>query len=127
PRPRAQRLLHALAPYLRRPGITYGTFAFLWLVLLLWQPTVQFGRTYTVVGLLVLSAVGMEAIRRIAERRYPDAQPVAIGVWLSDTWATFTERDQRADLSQLATLAELHEAGKLTDEEFATAKQKVLA
>lgn len=135
PGSRAQLVLHWLAPYLRRPVLTYGTFLVLWLLLLLWSPTVQLRRGSSLVLLFVLSAVGIEVLRRIAHRRYPDAEAAGFGVWwghLRDSWSAHRPAAAPApatgpDIAQLESLSRLHDAGKLTDEEFTSLKARVLA
>lgn len=130
PGPRARVALHWLAPYLRRPGIAYGTFALAWLILLLWGPTVQFHRPPTVLLLFVLSAVGLEVLRRIAHRRHPEAEPAGFGVWWAHLRGSFGPRTPAPggpDIAQLETLSRLHDTGKLTDEEFSSAKARLLA
>ena len=136
---RAQESLHWLAPYLRRPGLTYGSFAGVWLVLLLWQPTVEFGRIRGLLLMLVLSAAGVEVVRRIAARRYPGAEARSFAEWLAVMRASLEHLWARAPhhaaggsggetvTAQLRSLALLHEAGQLSDAEFAAAKQRVLA
>ena len=70
---RAESSLRALRPYLGRADLTYGAFALLWLLLLWWSPTVHFRRPLDLILMLVLSGVGLEALRRIAARRSVDA------------------------------------------------------
>jgi Short C-terminal domain len=134
PGSRAQLALHWLAPYLRRPILAYGTFLVLWLLLLLWSPTVQFRRGPSLVLLFVLSAVGVEALRRIAHRRYPGAEAAGFGVWwghLRDSWSAHRPAPAPSaagpDIAQLESLSRLHDAGKLTDEEFTSLKARLLA
>jgi hypothetical protein len=151
PRERAQVALRWLAPYLRRPVLTYGVFGLTWLLLLLWGPTVQFRRPRYVLIMLVLGAVGLEVLRRLARRRHPNVEPTSIGASLEQWWASFRSSRETApvqqsraveapeppavapsvpavtDAQQLETLAALYDAGKLTDEEFSIAKKRVLA
>jgi hypothetical protein len=139
PRERARVALRWLAPYLARPVLTYGVYALIWLILLVWGPTVQFRRPLYIVLMLVLSAAGLELLRRLARRRYPNVEPTSIGLSLEEWWASFsrsretvppeTERavEPSTEATQLESLAALHEAGKLTDDEFSKAKQRVLA
>lgn len=135
PGSRAQLALHWLAPYLRRPLLAYGTFLVLWLLLLLWGPTVQFHRGTTILLLFVLSAVGVEVLRRIAHRRYPEAEAAGFGVWwahLRDSVAAHRPSPAPApsagiDIAQLESLSQLHDTGKLTDEEFTSLKARLLA
>ena len=153
PRTRAQIALRWLAPYLRRPVPVYGIFVLLWLLLLLWGPTVQFHRPFYILLMVVFSAIGVEVVRRIAARRYPGAEATHLGTWALEWWAGLRYRLEQmsdaavapagarpaavavpaavpapaaGDASELERLAALHDGGKLTDEEFAAAKRRVL-
>jgi hypothetical protein len=144
PRERAQLALRSLAPYLRRPVLAYGIYGLVWLLLLFWGPTVQFRRPRYIVVLFVLGAVGLEILRRLAQRRHPKVEPTGIGAALEEWWASFSSSRRKApeptagptpvaplapavtEAAQLESLAALHDAGKLTDEEFSTAKKRVL-
>jgi len=135
---RAQETLHWLAPHLRRPGLTYAAFVVAWILLLLWRPTVEFGRARGILLMLVLSAAGVEIVRRIAARRYPDAEARSFGEWLAGMRTSLEHLWARAPhhaaggggetvSAQLQSLALLHESGQLSDAEFTAAKQRVLA
>ncbi len=134
PGPRATAARRALAPSLRRPEVAFGTAAVLYLLLLLWQPTPQFGRWLWVLVFAVLAAIGVEVLRRQAVRDFPDAVAVegfgdlwdSAGGWLrerrgKDAAAATTSADE------LERLAALHAGGALSDEEFAAAKAALLA
>ncbi len=133
PGSRAQLALHWLAPYLRRPILAYGTFLLFWLLLLLWAPTVQFRRGPSLLLLFLLSAAGVEVLRRIAQRRYPDAEAAGFGVWwghLRDSMSAHRPARPAGpglDIGELESLSRLHDAGKLTDEEFTSLKARLLA
>jgi hypothetical protein len=109
----------------------------------------DFTRLLVVVLIAVLGAMWIELMRRQTLREFPDASGTA---FLSDTWDRVTAwwAEQRAAAkerkaapvvvaaaapapapatdvaSRLAALAELHASGALTDEEYASAKQRVL-
>ena len=60
-----------LAPSLRRPGLTYGIAALLFVLLVLWGPISYVQRPLTLLAFAVLAALGVEALRRIAARDVP--------------------------------------------------------
>jgi hypothetical protein len=149
---RASASRRALAPYLRRPELAFGAYAVVVLILLWWGPTYQWRSWLTVLVMIVLGAMGMEAVRRVTATEHPDA--VATDVWAGvkarlDAWSaslrdTGTAREVRGseprepapapaprtpvELSeQLEAIAALHARGALTDDEFAAAKAKLLA
>ena len=99
--------------------------------------------------LVALGATWIELTRRQTLREFPDAQGTA---FFADTWERVSSwwEEQRAAASasrhaspapprrsacgtatdvasRLAALAELHAKGELTDEEYASAKARVLA
>jgi hypothetical protein len=64
----------ALAPYLREPAIAYGALAvILAVVVLWWAPTPAMHNPVTALLLVVLSAVGLEGLRRQSAREFPAA------------------------------------------------------
>ncbi len=134
PGSRATGARRALAPSLRRPEVAFGTTAVLYLLLLLWQPTPQFGRWLWVVVFAVLAGIGVEVLRRQAVRDFPDAVAVE---GFGDVWDSAGDwlRGRRgkdaapvtASAGELERLAALHAGGALSDEEFAAAKAALLA
>jgi putative oligomerization/nucleic acid binding protein len=119
--------------------------AILGLVLLFTAEVVDFTRLLVVVVLVALGAAWIELMRRQTLREFPDAHGAA---FFEDTWERVTAwwDEQRAaakapkaasapapaptasDIaSRLTTLADLHAKGELTDEEYASAKARVLA
>ena len=67
-----------LAPYLQRPGLTYGVGAGVFLLLVLWGPISYVQRPLTLLAFAILAALGIEALRRQAGRelaRSPGAAP----------------------------------------------------
>lgn len=119
----------ALAGYLRRPGIAYGALVLAYLVLLWWQPTPQFGYARNVLIFFGLALVGMEALRRQTAREFPDAEPASLFAGLGrGTLATArARRAPHGPTSELERLAALHTSGALNDQEFAAAKDRLLA
>jgi hypothetical protein len=68
-----------LAPYLQRPGLTYGVGALVFFLLVLWGPISYVQRPLTLLAFAVLAALGIEALRRQAARESsgaPAAAPV---------------------------------------------------
>jgi Short C-terminal domain len=142
----ARRALTArgwLAPALQNRAWSYVALAIVALVMLFSAPVLDFTRLLVVVLIAVLGATWIELTRRQTLREFPDADGTA---FLSDTWDHVTAwwDEQRAaakepkapavqpapatDIaSRLASLAELHAKGELTDEEYASAKARVLA
>ena len=132
PRHRAEQTLHWLAPYFRRPALVYAVFATVWVLLLLWAPTVEFRRARYLLLMVVLSAAGTEIVRRIAVARYPDAVPLGFGHWVAGLRESFAHRMPHHEApvpvaTQLEGLARLHTSGQLTDAEYAAAKEHVFA
>ncbi len=137
PATRAAGVRNVLAPWLRRPELAFGAAALLYLLLLLWQPTPQFGRLLWVLVFAVLGAVGVELLRRQTAREFPDA--VAVD-WVGaareryDTWQEGRQARAAAQApaatvgpsAELERLAALHASGDLTDEEYSAAKAALL-
>jgi hypothetical protein len=127
PRPRATSARHALAPYLRRPEVAYGTLVVGYLLLLWWRPTPQFGFLLTVVVWFVLALVGLEALRRQTAREFPDAEPRHLSEAFRPLVDRLEER-RRTDSAtgELERLAELRRQGLLDEDEFKSAKARLL-
>jgi hypothetical protein len=131
-----------LAPGLQSRVWAYVVLAILALVLLFTAQVLDFTRLLVVALLGALGATWIELTRRQTLREFPDA---AGSAFLADTWARvsdwwdeqragsaaarpFVEAPSTTDVAaRLASLAELHTTGELTDEEYASAKARVLA
>lgn len=130
-----------LAPGLRSRVWAYVVLGVLTLIMLLTAQVTDFARLLVVAVLVALGATWIELTRRQALVEFPDAQS---STFLVDTWAQVAswwekqrapsaarpavEAPPAADLTvRLASLAELHAKGELTDEEYASAKARVLA
>ncbi len=113
----------ALAPYLARPEIAFGAAAFLFLLLLWWQPTVQTSRVQLMVAAAAVLAVGVELLRRQTAREVPSpAAPDPVGA-LKRTVGRGRSRSGAEDrVAKLERLARLHDEGALSDEEYAAEK-----
>jgi Short C-terminal domain len=117
---------HALAPILARRLTGYGLVFGLYLLLLLWQPTVQFGRWLTIAIFAVLLALGYETLRRLVLREEPgaaqaDAADRLRGL-LPRRWGSSGNL-----AGQLEQLGALRDNGTLTEADFAAAKARLLA
>jgi Short C-terminal domain len=120
----ATRIRRWIAPtVVEQPGVAWGILGGLFLLLLLWAPTHALKTWWGILLLAGLLALGFEAFRRAVTREFPpgsfervdvaaEAKPPSLG---------------RSPSDELARLNELHAAGQITDEEFAKAKQLVLA
>ena len=71
---RIARALRELMAYdLRaRRAVPYGAFAFVWLLLVLWGPTPALREAIPILGLVIITFIGLEAIRRQTIREFPD-------------------------------------------------------
>jgi hypothetical protein len=144
PRPYALAARRALSPVLRERAYPYVALAAVTLLLLVSAPVQDFARLLFVAAIAGFLALGIEVLRAQTLREFPDgAVTISIGEtrarvarWLTAQRATLPASRPRAggggaagtDLtSRLQTLAELHASGALTDEEYATAKARVLA
>ena len=69
-----------LAPYLARPGLTYGVGAGIFLLLVLWGPISYVHRPLTLLAFAILAALGIEALRRqtAREAEAPRAQSALV-------------------------------------------------
>jgi hypothetical protein len=137
---RAVAVRLAIAPLLRQRLYPYLGLAAVALILLLTAPVVDFARILTVLVFLGLLAAGIEVLRRQTLHEMPDSGALAymeearqrVSGWWREMRATSGPRTSppapAADLtSRLASLADLHARGDLTDDEFAAAKARVLA
>ena len=129
-----------LAPALQRRVGAYVVLTILALLMLFTAQVLDFTRLLVVALLAVLGATWIELTRRQTLREFPDAQSSA---FLADTWARLSDwwDEQRAKTAakpsvetpatdvaaRLASLAELHAKGELTEAEYASAKSRVLA
>ncbi|HEY6531542.1 MAG TPA: SHOCT domain-containing protein [Acidimicrobiales bacterium] len=133
-----------LAPVLNlEPLVVFGAAAGLYVLLLLWAPFAAFQTALSSIGLAVVLAVGIWLLRRRTLVEFPDSdlgdhaqasKERAGKAWDSVTGAVKSfgsgRRDDPGDAGdhadQLERLARLHDSGSLSDEEFATAKAKLL-
>jgi hypothetical protein len=127
----AKALRRSLAPTLRdRPSAVYLTVFIALLLVVLWGPTPATRQIAYIVGFAVLLVLGVEAFRRQAAREFPDAQT---GDTMHSIRAWYSERRQHSGtvgaaapnggrVAELERLAQLHDRGALSDQEFAAEK-----
>jgi hypothetical protein len=143
-----------LAPYLREPVLAYGALAVIAAVVLLWWvPTPATRNPVTAVVLVVLLALGFEALRRKTADEFPTAErgtwqglgalgrsTRAAAVRASEATATAArevrargagaDREPSAEdlrLERLERLVKLHADGILDDEELRAEKARILS
>jgi hypothetical protein len=136
---RATSSRHALTPYLRDPGVAFGVYAMVLLVLIIWAPVNATRNPVMILILGILGAIGIEALRRLVIREFPDVVERDLGARLHAGWsrarasvrrepshapAAPAEAGRYAALDQLAAL---HDRGVLSDQEFASEKAALLA
>jgi hypothetical protein len=133
-----------LAPGLQSRVWAYVALAVVGLVLLLTTEVADFARLLVVAVLLALGATWIEVMRRQTITEFPNAEP---STFLADTWSRLStwwdgQKAARAPsappptpsapvatdvTARLASLADLHGKGELSDDEYAAAKTRVLA
>ncbi len=121
---RATAIRGAMAPYLKEPAIAYGTLTLVVLLLLAWSPTPAARNPLTIVVLLAMAVLGLEALRRQTAREFPDAERGGL------SWSSLWGHEDDPDSERLATLSRLgalHADGVLDDAEFEREKRRVLS
>jgi hypothetical protein len=139
----AHALRRALAPSLREHlQYVYATAALLLLLVVIWGPFPSTREVLPIIGFAILIALGVEALRRMTAREFPDAQVGdtrhALREWyaarrhstasaiaaMRSTAPPGSGQDTR--IGDLERLANLHDRGVLTDEEFRAQKTALL-
>ena len=132
---RATSTRHALTPYLRDPSVAYGAYALVLLVLVIWAPVNAARDPVMILIIGALGAIGIESLRRIVVREFPDVTERDLGSRLhaaakrglghapEPAPAPHAETGRYAALDQIAAL---HERGVLNDQEFAAEKAALL-
>jgi hypothetical protein len=133
-----------LAPAFRNRVWAYVVLAVVGLFLLASSQVTDFARLLVVLVIVALGAAWIELTRRQTLLEFPDTGGTS---FVEDTWSRLSawwegQRAAQASRStgaapppaavpdvtgRLAALAELHASGALTDEEYASAKARVLA
>jgi len=125
-----------LTPYLRDPAVAYGTYAGIVLVLLAWAPVPAASDPVIAPVLIILGAIGIEALRRIVAREFPDVTERDMGRRINSGLRSAYHGARRSTPSEPATdsrysslekLASLHDRGAISDDEFAAEKAELLA
>jgi uncharacterized membrane protein len=137
----ATSLRRQASPYVRehRSG-TYAVAGAVWLALIAWAPIAAFHKPLGILIFAVLFAGGTELLRRQTLAEFPDSQPGEFSGHLRSFASGFGGRRVAAaggpgatvsakddQLARLERLSALHRDGALTDAEFETQKQEVLA
>jgi hypothetical protein len=126
----ATTLRRGLAPYLRERLVAYTALAVIVLLVLWWNPTPGTSRLLPTLVLIALLVAGLEALRHLTLREFPDAERGELSAALRGSMgsrrraATPSPEDER--LQSLEKLAELQAAGVLTEAEVASEKQRIL-
>lgn len=136
---RALAVRRILAPALRVRAWAYAALGVLTLIMLFTGPAGDFARYLAVLSFVALGAAWIELMRTQALREFPNASaPELFGDVRSRITRWWEARpvstgkpaqtaSPAADVTaSLASLADLHARGALTDEEFASAKARVL-
>lgn len=143
---RAVAVRRVLAPALRVRAWAYAALGVFALILLFTGPAGDFARYLAVLTFVALGVAWIELMRTQALRDFPDASAPELfadaRTRVTDWWdarrTPAVEPAQPASppptpppsgdvTARLASLADLHARGELTDEEFAAAKARVLA
>jgi hypothetical protein len=142
----AHTLRRALAPSLREHAhYVYATAGLALLLLILWGPFPSTRQPLPILGIAILLALGIRALSAITAREFPDARlgefAHAIRTWFSTRRhsghsilsAISPSRSAVAAggagstrIADLERLADLHDRGALTDEEFRAHKAMLL-
>jgi hypothetical protein len=136
---RAVAVRRAVAPGIRNRAWAYVVLAIVGLFLLLNSQVSDFTRFLFVVLVIALGATWIELTRRQTMLEFPDSVGSAmiadarsrVTGWFEDRRAgsaTDSASASSVDVSaQLVSLADLHTRGELTDEEYASAKARLLS
>jgi len=135
----ASWLRQELTPVLRDARLAYGALALILLLVFWWNPTPGTARLLPAALLIILAVIGMEALRRVAVRDFPDeTMALAATRWngrLDAVRARFgpskassaqsAASPQEDRISALERLARLHDSGALSDSEFEREKSSL--
>lgn len=129
----------ALAPWVREHEIPSYLFAeAILLLVVLWGPTPATREVLPVIGFAVLILFAVWIFRRETRREFPDTQPgetmARVRAWYAHMrarraapHALAAGTDNGSQLEALERLANLHDRGALTDEEFASEKRRLMS
>ena len=124
-----------LAPALQARVWAYVVLGIVMVLFLFVNPVTDFAKLLVWLVLAALGVTWIEVTRRQTLAEFPDAAAPAlvgdarsrISEWWSELRAPRAAAASTDVTAQLANLAELHAQGQLTDEEYASAKARVLA
>jgi hypothetical protein len=130
----------ALAPYLRdRPGASFGVAAAIMLLVFIWDPIPATGTPVGIIFFLALALFGTEVLRRQTRVEFPDAQSGQLKAATRARIESFRSHRQPQQPAPAAATSEperitdmlerltvLHDAHSLSDEEFESAKKRLL-
>ena len=131
----ATALRRFLAPLLNADTTIFWVgAAVVYLLVLLIVPSPALRLWWSVIVIGAVAAGGLEILRRRSIAEFPeshlDVDVDGIKARAEHAWSSVTSRFKRDDSSdhvtQLKNLTEMHDAGSLSDEEFAAAKKKLL-
>jgi hypothetical protein len=126
----ATTLRRGLAPYLRERLVAYTALAVIVLLVLWWNPTPGTSRLLPTLVLIALLVAGLEALRHLTLREFPDAERGELSAALRASLGSRRQapapspEDER--LQNLEKVAQLQAAGVLTEDEAAREKQRIL-
>jgi hypothetical protein len=133
----ATALRREAAPYFReRQAAMYGVAAALWLALIAWAPVTAFRKPFGILLFALLFAIGTELLRRQTLEEFPNQPRRPLGAGVREWWDGRGRAEPRSEagasstssqLEELERLSALRRDGALTDAEFATQKQRLLA
>jgi Short C-terminal domain len=127
----------ALAPYIRRPGVAFGSLALALLVLIWWAPIAGVRSPLWLLVFGGLAFMGMALLRRQTMREHPVAEtPDMAGSlrgWVGSLGSNLKSAPARSEASleaewveRLERLQALRERGALTEEEFQAQKTALM-
>jgi hypothetical protein len=144
----ATAIRRAVAPWARDPAIAYAAFFVLVGLVLWWSPTPATRNVWLALALIVLAALGWEALRRVIVAEHPDAvrrggtmarmrdavHDATAWTRRSGTTTATVVRERTAGgeapdhrIEQLERLGRLRDSGVLDADEFAAQKTAILA
>jgi hypothetical protein len=128
----------ALAPWLRDHVVaSYAVAEVILLLIVLWGPTPATRKWLPVIGFALLFALGVRILSGQTAREFPDAQQgetaARLRAWYAHRGHRRTEAGATAgaggdgsQIQALERLADLHDRGALSDEEFTAEKRRLL-
>jgi hypothetical protein len=134
-------LRRALAPSIREhPLYVYAITGLILLLVVIWGPFPSTRQPLPVIGIAILLGLGIHALRAMTAREFPDAQlgdsVRSIRAWYSERrHSSFLARHSAATegasgearIANLERLANLHDRGVLTEDEFRAQKTALLS